>query len=62
MIIQETIILDGKEYLYTYSSLGYQIAREGNLYYDAIDPIGSKREYKETAIKINEDNFTIFQL
>lgn len=62
MIIQETIILDGKEYLYTYSSLGYQIAREGNLYYDAIDPIDSKREYKETAIKINEDDFTTLQL
>lgn len=62
MIIQETTVINNKEYLHTYSSLGYQIAREGKLYYDAIDPIGSEREYKETAIKISEEELATLQL
>ena len=54
MIVQEEIIINGKKFLYTYSSLGYKISREGKIYDDAADPIDLNREYKETTIKLEE--------
>ncbi len=56
MIKTEVITIKGKEYSRTYSNEGYMIEREGVQYSEAIDPIGSGREYTETETKVEEDN------
>jgi len=48
MLKTETVIIDGKEYIRTWSDIGMLIERDGALYVDAIDPIGSGRIYTET--------------
>ena len=48
MIIVETITINGIEYQRTYSDIGMKIEREGVRYDEAIDPMGSGREYTET--------------
>lgn len=48
MLKTETVIIDGKEYTRTWSDIGMLIERDGTLYLDAIDPIGSGRIYTET--------------
>lgn len=47
MIHNETITLNGKQYTKTYSDTHY-IMRDGEEYAEAIDPIGSGREYTES--------------
>lgn len=53
MIISETVKLNDKNYTKTRSDSGYYIERNGMRYVEAIDPLGSEREYTETAILIN---------
>lgn len=48
MIVKTTKEINGVEYDYTYSDTGMMIERNGARYYEAIDPIGSGREYIET--------------
>ena len=55
MIIVETVIINGTEYQRTYSDIGMKIERDGVRYDEAIDPMGSGREYTETDEPI-EDN------
>lgn len=53
MIISETVKLNDKNYTKTYSDAGYYIERNGMRYVEAIDPLGSEREYTETALLIS---------
>lgn len=48
MIRTETVIINGKEYVRTYSDAGYMIERGGAKYEEAIDPTGLGRTYTET--------------
>ena len=53
MIISETVRLNDKNYTKTYSDAGYYIERNGMRYVEAIDPLGSGREYTETDLLID---------
>ena len=48
MIIKEIISVNGKDFERTYSDRGMKIERDGVCYDEAIDPMGSGREYVET--------------
>ena len=54
MIITKKIIINNTEYFHTYSDLGYNIERDGELYEDAIDPIDSDRVYTEVVTEDEE--------
>ncbi len=56
MIKTEIVTIKGKKYNRTYSSEGYMIERDSVQYSEAIDFIGSNREYVETNVKIEEEN------
>ena len=55
MIISETVKINDKNYTKTYSDAGFYIERNGVHYAEAIDNIGSGREYTETDILINTE-------
>lgn len=55
MIISETIKLNDKSFTKTYSDAGFYIERNGVHYAEAIDNIGSGREYTETDILIETE-------
>lgn len=48
MIKAETITINGKEFVRTYSDRGFMVERDGIQYDEAIDPIGTDRTYTET--------------
>lgn len=48
MIVKTTKEINGVEYDYTYSDAGFMIERNGARYSEALDPLGSGREYTET--------------
>lgn len=48
MIQTETITINGKEYIRTWSDQTMMIERDGAVYEEAIDPIDSGRTYTET--------------
>lgn len=48
MIVKTTKEINGVKYDYTYSDTGMMIERNGARYSEAIDPLGSGREYTET--------------
>ena len=48
MIVKTTKTINGTTYEYTYSDAGFLIERDGALYEEAVDPIGSGRTYTET--------------
>lgn len=52
MIIAKQTIIDGKQFLHTYSDTGFMIERDGQTYIEAIDPIEFDRIYTETTEKI----------
>ena len=52
MIVKTTKEVNGAEYDYTYSDAGFMIERDGARYSEAIDPIGSNRQYIETDERI----------
>lgn len=47
-IISETVKLNDKNFTRTYSDAGFYIERNNMFYTEAIDPLGSGREYTET--------------
>ena len=47
-IISETVTLNDRKFTKTYSDAGFYIERNNMLYAEAIDPLGSGREYTET--------------
>lgn len=55
MIISETVKINDKNYTKTYSDAGFYIERNGVHYAEAIDNIGSGREYTETDILIETE-------
>ena len=54
MIVKTTKEINGVVYDYTYSDSDMMIERDGELYSEAIDPIGEARTYTETAIPIEQ--------
>ena len=54
MIVKENIEIGGKDFVKQYSDGGFYIARDGEKYSEAIDPIefASERIYTETDIPI----------
>jgi hypothetical protein len=48
MIVTTTKIINDVEYEYTYSDAGMMIERDGARYSEAVDPMGSNRQYTET--------------
>lgn len=58
MIISETIKLNDTNFTKTYSDAGYYIERNGVNYVEAIDPLGSGREYTETGTLIETESAT----
>lgn len=58
MIISETVTLNDKNYTKTYSDAGFYIERNGIHYAEAIDPLGSGREYTETDTLIETESAT----
>lgn len=58
MIISETIKLNDTNFTKTYSDAGFYIERNGIHYVEAIDPLGSGREYTETDILIETESAT----
>ena len=54
MIKTETITVNGRQLLRTYSDAGLMIARDGALYTEAVDPADSGRTYTETDQPIPE--------
>jgi hypothetical protein len=55
MIIVETVTINGKEYMHTYSDEGRYVVRDGVEYGEAIDPIGSMRAYYEGDVMPTDD-------
>ena len=47
MIVTETIIIDGRDLIKTYSDSGRYVVRDGISYEEAIDPAEFNREYEE---------------
>ena len=58
MIISETVKINDKNYTKTYSDAGFYIERNGVHYAEAIDPLGSGREYTETDVLIETEQET----
>lgn len=57
MIKTEQVEINGTEFIKTYSDQGVMIEREGLVYSEAVDPVGSGRTYTETEIPVpKEDN------
>ena len=47
MIVKTTKAINGKTYDWTYSDSGRYVVRDGASYEEAVDPLGSGREYVE---------------
>ena len=55
----ETTTINGREFTRTYSTAGKYIERDGERYSEALDPVGTPREYTETDEDIpTDDKFT----
>jgi hypothetical protein len=48
MIVTETVTIDGKDFIHTYSDNGHTITRDSIEYAEALDPVDSGRAYEET--------------
>lgn len=55
MIVKTTKEINGVVYDYTYSDKGMMIERDGVRYVEAVDPIGTDRQYTETDEPIADD-------
>lgn len=53
-IITETVTINGKQFIHTYSDDGMTIIRDGVEYEEAYDPINTGRTYSETLNHIEE--------
>lgn len=54
MVVTEKITLNDTEYIRNYSDCGFCIERDGVVYSEAIDPVGTDRHYSETDILIEK--------
>lgn len=55
MIYKEIVTITGKKFDYTYAETEgtrYKIERDGEVYDEAYDPVGSCREYVETEVPV----------
>lgn len=55
MIIKEIINIRGIDYIKHSSDSGKYVERDGVLYSEAIDPIGSEREYTESVHDLEQE-------
>lgn len=55
MIVTETVTINGKRFERTYSDALCKIERDGALYDEAVDHLGSGRVYTETNIPTEAD-------
>lgn len=55
MIVTESMTINGRAFVKTYSDSGYMIEREGARYSEAIDPAEFSRIYTETDERISYD-------
>lgn len=55
MIITESVIINGRAFVKTYSDGGYMVERDGIRYSEAIDPAELGRTYTETDERILYD-------
>lgn len=55
MIITERVTINNREFIRTTSDEGRYVVRDGVSYSEAIDPIGTGREYTEGDIMPQED-------
>ena len=55
MIVTEKIIINGKEFVKTYSDAGFMVERDGTHYSEAIDLAEFGRTYTETDVRIEND-------
>ena len=58
MIITETVVVNGKQFIKTYSDKNKYIECDGATYSEAFDPAEFKREYAETDIAIETNEAT----
>lgn len=56
MIKTEQITINGTEFIKTYSDQNVMIERDGAVYSEAIDPIGSGRTYTETDTPVPKED------
>nr|DAS38187.1 MAG TPA: hypothetical protein [Caudoviricetes sp.] len=61
MIQAETVMINDKKFMHTYSTVGCYIKRDGVRYADAIDPLDSGRTYTETNIPVEVDETEVFR-
>lgn len=55
MIVTESLTINGKSFIRTYSDSGYMVERDGIRYSEAIDPAEFNRTYTETDEPIESD-------
>lgn len=48
MIVTENMTINDKQFIKTYSDLGFMVERDGVRYSEAIDPAELNRQYTET--------------
>ena len=58
MIKTESLTINGKSFVRTYSDSGYMVERDGIRYSEAIDPAEFDRQYTETDEPIEGENVT----
>ena len=58
MIVKETAVINGKQFIKTYSDENKYIECNGVKYSEAFDPAEISREYTETDIVIGDDEAT----
>ena len=58
MIVTESMTINGKAFVRTYSDSGYMVERDGVRYGEAIDPAEFGRTYTETDEPIEADDLT----
>ena len=56
MIKTEQITINGTEFVKTYSDKNMMVARDGAVYSEAIDPLGSGRTYSETDTPVPKED------
>ena len=47
------VTIGEKVFIHTYSDIGMKLERDGELYDDALDPVGLDRDYIETNVPIS---------
>ena len=58
MIVTESMTINGKSFIRTFSDSGYMVERDGIRYSEAIDPAELNRTYTETDEPIEGEDMT----